>query len=848
MSRIQTNGNVIRGHSRFLVSVRCGIALLVSALSLAIVSGATYFVAPEGNDANNGSEATPFATVQKGVDVARAGDTVRLAPGVYRETVTFRRSGEENAPITLEGADPRTTVLSAADKLSGKWSPSPLHPRALQIKLEKTFPADYDQSTQVYWNGKALTLARWPNLTPEGVANPSFANRQWVPGSENRFENFEVGFDDAPLAKTTQEATKAAKRVREFTFRVRDPKLPEAAKDWVGARIYMMPGIEIWSWTITGRLTDIPGKALTYKTLYNTPDHGHFKNGFRYWIEDHPKLLDAPGEWWIDPATHTLHLIPPGATKPENELVEIRARELAIIVDEKSNIVIRNLGLFGGGITTDLRTNAKFFNADGRPAWRLRNEKTYGVATGKNVRIDRVVGLYLTNFVFQEGHTMFQWGGAISLSGQGHTLENSILQFSDGPMVVARGLSANIRNNVVLDTNLRATVSEAVIMQALEGRVENNTVLRTARSAIRAEPHEFQVGPWGGVVVSKNDIGFFGLQDWDVGGICLTGVDGRGTLWDQNFIHDANDGPMKNGVYLDYAKNAVITRNVMTNLQRGIQTTGRYTGEWSPAKGQVNVSNIVAAHNTIVVSRKKGETTGFNPISTGGYNKFPQDAGRHFYNNVLTGLVPTAADREKYSPVEFWAKSWDEAPEKKEIGTLASHGNLMDEKAQPSLLVESTAFTSEQLNVRPKTPLLGKAVKVPEIALEGQKITVPTLADLGAWQGNETVVYGAVDAQGKKLSEAQALDSVNTLVKNLVARERPRVFLVGQVAVNPRDFPQAELFRLFDIAAASHRVIDGKVVPGTEGDALTRETFTAHLRAGGSLTVNDRGTAIRIEW
>ncbi len=48
------------------------------------VAGAEYFVAPEGSDANAGTEASPFATIMRGQAAAAAGDTVWLRGGTYR--------------------------------------------------------------------------------------------------------------------------------------------------------------------------------------------------------------------------------------------------------------------------------------------------------------------------------------------------------------------------------------------------------------------------------------------------------------------------------------------------------------------------------------------------------------------------------------------------------------------------------------------------------------------------------------------------------------------------------------------------------------------------------------------
>ncbi|MBN1675689.1 MAG: DUF1565 domain-containing protein [Kiritimatiellae bacterium] len=54
---------------------------------------ATYYVASTGNDAHPGTWAQPFRTLQKGADVARAGDTVQVRGGSYTDDVTVKYSG-----------------------------------------------------------------------------------------------------------------------------------------------------------------------------------------------------------------------------------------------------------------------------------------------------------------------------------------------------------------------------------------------------------------------------------------------------------------------------------------------------------------------------------------------------------------------------------------------------------------------------------------------------------------------------------------------------------------------------------------------------------------------------------
>jgi|GEM_PF-568162 len=84
----------------------------------------TYYVATTGSDSNPGTEALPFATLQKAVDTMVAGDTTLVKNGTYTKQtdrgafVRFTRSGTADAWITLKaypGHLPKivSTVLNA---------------------------------------------------------------------------------------------------------------------------------------------------------------------------------------------------------------------------------------------------------------------------------------------------------------------------------------------------------------------------------------------------------------------------------------------------------------------------------------------------------------------------------------------------------------------------------------------------------------------------------------------------------------------------------------------------------------------------------------------------------------
>lgn len=95
------------------------------------VFGAQFVVdqnAAAASDENPGSAEKPFKSIHKATDVARAGDTVLVKVGLYREWVPLYHSGTAEAPIRLQ-ADPPGSVTVCGSDVIKDWEP-----------LEKTAP------------------------------------------------------------------------------------------------------------------------------------------------------------------------------------------------------------------------------------------------------------------------------------------------------------------------------------------------------------------------------------------------------------------------------------------------------------------------------------------------------------------------------------------------------------------------------------------------------------------------------------------------------------------------------------------------------------------------------------
>lgn len=66
--------------------------------------GATYYISTNGSDGASGSIGSPWATLQKGFNVAAPGDTIYLSDGRHSGVAYSARSGTSGNPIVLTGS------------------------------------------------------------------------------------------------------------------------------------------------------------------------------------------------------------------------------------------------------------------------------------------------------------------------------------------------------------------------------------------------------------------------------------------------------------------------------------------------------------------------------------------------------------------------------------------------------------------------------------------------------------------------------------------------------------------------------------------------------------------------
>jgi hypothetical protein len=268
-----------------------------------------YFVAPTGSDNNIGTLDSPFKTVQKCANVVKPGETCFLREGVYRETVRPAVSGTDEAPITFAAYKNEKVTISGTEPVE-EWTPF----RDSIFRANVTLPISSYQDTgflanQVFVNGEMMLEARWPN-TGRDLLRPTLMGGgvKSQGGTAATVENSEI------------------------------PDLPEG---WAGATVWTNE----WYVTRTGTVTGGTAGKLTAEMTASW-DRG----GFWFYLVGKLGLLDSEGEWFYDGKDKTLYLWAPGSGSPSS--VEVKQRNFAFALSDRSYITLRNLKLFANTITT----------------------------------------------------------------------------------------------------------------------------------------------------------------------------------------------------------------------------------------------------------------------------------------------------------------------------------------------------------------------------------------------------------------------------------------------------------------------------------------------------------------
>ncbi len=263
------------------------LAALAALTHISAAQAGDYYVATNGNDANPGTLARPFATLSKAQQAARnavgrEAVTIFIREGTYYlpETLIFTAedSGTKAAPVMYQAYGKEQAVISGGVRLERlKWEI--YKDGIMQAKVPAGFATD-----QLFVNGERQPLARYPNFDPRERHFNGWAKDAFSPQRAARWQNPAGGFIHALHAA-----------------------------EWGGMH-----------YVITGKDAD---NKVTYEGGWqnNRPMGMH---DIRF-VENIFEELDAPGEWFLDAKNSLLYFYPPPGTDLTTALIEaVRLRHL----------------------------------------------------------------------------------------------------------------------------------------------------------------------------------------------------------------------------------------------------------------------------------------------------------------------------------------------------------------------------------------------------------------------------------------------------------------------------------------------------------------------------------------
>lgn len=345
-----------------------GILLLLPPLNAQARSALAIdlWVDPVNGDDSNGGEtrSTAFRTLQKAADVAQAGTTIHILPGVYRESVRPAYSGQAGAPIVYLAEEGAGSVIVRGSETGSALGWSRLTANTIGL------PAGVDP-TQVYY----ADLSGWAlSGTPRFVVTLDAGGRvddrlslarepDWRVTTESRYHELwwtaDGGMDVAACDPSDPsnhwncdlEWRCDTTLTDRNTFTEPDPRI-EAGDlttlgDVSGAQLVALDSK--WGHYLYRR-TVIDHDLVSGQVLVNEQclqDGGVSDPGLgwgtKYYLEDHPALLDSPGEWWYDETAQRLYLWPLQADNPAAQPVEISLLPHGFDLTNRSYITLDGL-------------------------------------------------------------------------------------------------------------------------------------------------------------------------------------------------------------------------------------------------------------------------------------------------------------------------------------------------------------------------------------------------------------------------------------------------------------------------------------------------------------------------
>lgn len=433
------------------------LTMLLAAQAVADEPAMRLYIAPGGNDTSSGRTPTtqgsdrPFGTIQRARDEIRkirksaglpkGGISVELAPGVYEiaKAIEFGPddSGTADSPIVYTGRPtlaarvsggriiPSTSLKPVTDPIILNRLDEPARGKVMQVDLKALGLTDFGEVAKIgerielFFAGRPMTLARWPNEGFTKIAEVTGGQPIKVHGV-------------------------AGDKVGKFTWEGDRPAR------WKDEPDFWLHGYWFWDWADEyQKIASLDPATKTIALAGKAHTYG-YRKGQRYYAMNLLCELDSPGEWYLDRASGMLYFWPP-ADPATGELAVSVTRNL-FALKNASYVTLRNLTLHYSRHTPIEVSGGQGVRIE---ACTVRNVGGWAISI-TNGQEHRVVGCDLSNL--GEGGVWLAGGDRKMLTAAGHVAENNhIHHFSRlartyRPAFQIEGVGQRVAHNLIHDT------------------------------------------------------------------------------------------------------------------------------------------------------------------------------------------------------------------------------------------------------------------------------------------------------------------------------------------------------------------------------------------------------------
>lgn len=167
------------------------LGLLMSALLIMLCTtstswATTYYVSKSGSDSNNGTTTTtPFLTIQKGLNIVSAGDTINIMAGTYNEGLVLQATGTSSAPITVQNYNGASVTINSGTSRAirlGRSNGAINYYTFKGLTLISTYQSSYSGNANTGWNYSIdFSSGSWWGVgAPLDNAQPTSGNNGFV--------------------------------------------------------------------------------------------------------------------------------------------------------------------------------------------------------------------------------------------------------------------------------------------------------------------------------------------------------------------------------------------------------------------------------------------------------------------------------------------------------------------------------------------------------------------------------------------------------------------------------------------------------------------------------------------